>query len=397
MKHLRKVLCLTYDSHSRREGILRLASARNWLIDFKRAYELPEDWNCDGALFAADIYASEEGQRLLASLQRRHTPIVVLEGVDSQILKHPGVTGDDRAIGALAARFFNERHFHHAAFFSSHEATQLPCQTARLTGFREAWNGSTLDVWLWSMHASGKDFTDRDKLQAWLTDRLRQAKKPLAVFAWNDVDASQILSVCLQIGLSVPDDVAILGVDNLTDICDHTPVKLSAIKHDLARVGHVGAAMLERLMSGGTLKRRFVRIKPQGVVERESTPPLVVYSAAIKPIIDYIDRNLSHTFGAAEISHTFGAAEISQALNVPRGRLDYLFSRETGHSIGTEIATRRINKAKELMRQTDLSIDSIAQQCGYCTRSFFAKRFRHATGMAPSPGGRPPCPNPKVN
>ncbi len=373
MKHLRKVLCLAYDSQSRREGIIRFATRHNWFLEFKRTTNLPADWRGDGVLITQDLYESVDGQRLIKSAQRKGIPVVLLEA-DHPDATVPHVSGDDRAIGRLAAGCFNERHFQHAAFFSAYDRSQSVCQTARLAGFREAWTGLSLDVWLWANQVPEKDLENFDRLESWLKTKLRRTPKPLAVFAWNDVDASRILSVCLQAGLNVPGDVSILGVDNYTDICEHAPVKLSSIKHDLIRVGHVGAAMLERLMAGGKLLHRAVRVKPQGIITRESTTPLVVYPQEIRPVIAYIDGNLSHTFGAGEIS---------RALNIPRGRLDYIFKIKVGHSVGTEIATRRINLAKSLLRLSELSVDAIAQRCGYCNRSFFSKRFRQATGFAP--------------
>ncbi len=371
-----RVLCFTTDTQARRQGILRLAQRHGWFLEFKSIYDVTDDWQGDGVLMTSTGYGREAGQRFLKTLKERRTPVVLLEMPEPEGF-FPCVTGDNHAIGRLAAKHFNERKFRHAVFFATYDGVdnyQIPCQQARLDGFRAAWRGLTLNTWLWGKDSPAQTRNDPGELHAYLRARLRHAPKPLAVFAWNDFDASRLLNAAVEAGFTVPDDVAILGVDNYRDICESTPVKLSSIKHDLARIGHVGAAMLERLMSGGTLQRNFIRVKPQGIVTRASTDPLAVYRDELRPVMAFIDGNLTRAFGAAEIA---------AAVKMPRRRLDYLFKTEFRHSVGTEIAARRIALAKRLLRTTDLPIESITAQCGYCNRSFFSKCFQRATGTTP--------------
>ena len=209
----------------------------------------------------------------------------------------------------------------------------------------------------------------------WLMENLSSTPKPLAVFAWNDYDATHVLNACRRLDLRVPDDVAILGVDNNKVICEHQSVNISSIAHDHERVGYIAAATLERLMSGGPLPRPLLRVKPRGVVTRESTDTFAVNDPDLETAMDYISNNLSRPFGAAQIA---------LALGMPRIRLDRLFAAKLGRSAGTEIARRRLALSQKLLSSTDMSLAEIASHCGYCHASFFIRTFRRATGLTPA-------------
>ncbi len=259
----------------------------------------------------------------------------------------------------------------HAAFFSvRHNHTH----DLRIEGFRSKWAGRTFEQWLWPDEA-GEDVGNWRKMSEWLVKKLKDAPKPIAVFAWNDYDATHVLNACRRAELIVPDDVAILGVDDNRVICVHQSVSLSSIAHDHERVGYAAAATLERLMSGGKPKHQLIRVRPQGIVTRASTDTFAINDPELKPAIQYITRNLHRPFGAAQIA---------AALKIPRIRLDRMFARKLGHSAGTEIARRRLALAKKLLKGTDHSLSKIAEMCGFCHASFMIRTFRAATGMTPT-------------
>jgi LacI family transcriptional regulator len=231
-----------------------------------------------------------------------------------------------------------------------------------------------VEKWLWP-DATGGSRDDWRGMDTWLVAKLKSAPKPLAIFAWNDYDATHVLNACRLAELKVPDEVAILGVDNNPVICEHQSVNLSSIAHDHERIGYTAAATLERLMCGGEPTRRITRIKPRGVVARESTETFAVYDKDLMPAIDFIKRNLARPLGAAQIA---------AALKMPRIRLDRMFAAKLGHSAGAEIARRRVAEAKRLLSRTSLSLSEIASRCGYCHASFFIRSFKKATGLTPN-------------
>ncbi len=356
------------------EGIARLAGECGWHIRTESRRMPPTDWTGDGVLvMLEDIPVL---RRFISRVVKRGIPVVdLLEDLPNT--KVARVTGDNPEIGRMAALHFNERDFRHSAFFSvRHNHTH----DLRAAGFLEKWEGDTFEKWLWPDACKGS--IDNWKLMGeWLHEKLLAAPKPLAVFAWNDYDASHVLNACRKLDIKVPDEVAILGVDDNKVICEHQSVNLSSIAHDHQRVGYAAAATLERLMSGGKLQRTVMRIKPQGIVTRESTETFAVNDPVLRPAINYISRNLSHSFGAAQIA---------AALGIPRIRLDRLFAAKLGHSAGVEIARWRIALAKKLLTTSRDSLSEIAQKCGYCHASFFIRSFRRATGMTPTAWRRNP-------
>ena len=361
------LLLISADPPHRYQGIARLAGEHGWHLRAEARRSPPKDWHGDGVLVM--LNGDPALMKFAQSISRRKIPIVDLleECPDFEVTR---VTGDNPEIGRLAAAHFNERDFRHAAFFSvRHNHTH----DLRLEGFREVWRGEPIENWIWPDVAGAKK-DDWRKMSAWLVAKLKEAPKPFAVFAWNDYDATHVLSACRQAELKVPDEVAILGVDNNEVICEHQSVNLSSIAHDHERVGYMAAATLERMMSGGTPTRPITRIKPKGVITRESTETFAVYDKELQPAIDYIIRNLSHPLGAAQIA---------AALKIPRIRLDRMFAAKLGRSAGTEIARRRIAEAKRLLDGTDLPLAEIAARCGYCHASFFIRTFKRATGYTP--------------
>ena len=362
------LILISTDPPQRFQGIARLAGEQGWHIRTERRHEPPKDWTGDGVLvMLEDIPPLTD---FVKKIRRRRIPVVdLLE--DRPEVPLVRVAGDNPEIGRLAAEHFNARDFRHAAFFSvRHNHTH----DLRLEGFRCAWQGDDVETWLWP-DVAGSRPDDWTRMGSWLTNHLQKAPKPLAVFAWNDYDATHVLSACRNAGLQVPEEVAILGVDDNRVICEHQRVNLSSIAHDHERVGYMAAATLERMMSGGSEPRALVRVKPRGIVVRASTDTFAVNDPALRPAIDFIEKNLGRAFGAAQIA---------EALGIPRIRLDRLFAAKLGHSAGTEIARRRIAEAKRLLASTELSLAEIASYCGYCHASFLIRSFKKATGVTPA-------------
>ncbi len=362
------LVLISADPPHRFQGIARLAGECGWHIRTESRRMPPSDWSGDGVLVMLEDFPALK--KFISRMRKQNIPVVdLLE--DQPDIPVARVAGDNPAIGKLAAEHFNERDFRHAAFFSvRHNHTH----DLRADGFRSHWKGDTFEQWLWPDEAK-EDVGNWRKMSEWLVKKLKAAPKPIAVFAWNDYDATHILDACRRANLNVPDDVAILGVDDNRVICIHQSVTLSSIAHDHERVGYAAAATLERMMLGGKPTRPLIRVRPQGVVTRESTDTFAINDPDLKPAIEYIAKNLHRPFGAAQIA---------AALGIPRIRLDRMFARKLGHSAGTEISRRRLALAKKLLKGSDMSLAKIAKECGFCHASFMIRTFRAATGMTPT-------------
>lgn len=363
------LLLIDSPNAARLNGILRFAKEHRWHVMFEnRRGHRPEGWRGDGVL---TLLRDDPGQRaFVRDLRRRRIPVVDLsETVKGVSL--PRATGDNAIIGKLAADHFRERNFRHAAWFSSDWGA---VQEARCDAFRAAWSEGPFRRWVWAESRDGRAHGDWPAFLSWLGECLRSAPKPLAVFAYSDFDAMRVLNACGAVNLAVPEEVAILGVDDNPLICENQSVPLSSIRHDLETVGYDGAALLQRLMDGQDLSARTVRIPPRGIAARRSTDVMAVSDPTVRRALDIIARRLTHPIGGAQIA---------DALGLSRVKLDRLFATVLGHSVGDEILRQRIAKAKLLLRNGEDKLATVAAACGFCNAAYFVNRFKRETGLTP--------------
>ena len=208
----------------------------------------------------------------------------------------------------------------------------------------------------------------------WMAKTLKEAPKPVAALTYDEADAARLLDAAERIGVSVPEELAILSIGNDPIICENQSVPLSSIDQDLERGGYEAAAMLDRLMDGGRPPKDPVLISPNGICLRRSTDIMASSDPLVKNALDYI---------AAHISAPLGAAQIADALNVSRNILDKRFRADLNRSVGEEVKRQRLALAKLLLRNTGKSVSEIAAAAGFCTPSHLANTFRSDTKMTP--------------
>jgi len=309
----------------------------------------------------------------LVSYVRRLTIPVVDMGLYRPDIRLPRVVGDHRRIGILAAEHFSERGFRNIAWFST---AYSPIHEQRLGGLQDACALQAMNrplVWVWE-EACSESPDSWKRMRLWLERHLRAAPKPLAVFAHNDYDASKVEDVCRSAGLAVPEEVAILGVDDNELICLNQPVPLSSIAHDLARVGYEGAALLDRLIDGAPAPARPFLIQPSGVVLRRSTDLTAISVPALQLAVRFLKDN---------VSRSFGIEEVAAAAGVSRSTLDRLFLQHLNRSVHAEVQRIRIAAVKRLLLHSDLVVSEIASKTGFCHAQYLNNVFRRAESMTP--------------
>lgn len=337
-------------------GITRFAHDSGWFVTIDDREHPPVDWRGDGVL--ATIGQNRDS--LMGFVRRtckRGIPVVDLtDAVPS--LHIPRVCGDNIEMGRIAAGHFQERGFHRAAWFSSKwgNLQRLRFQGLVRNGFPDA-----------------TDLTGLDRPH--LAQRLSELPKPIAVFAYSDNDASRVLNACRDAHIAVPEEVAILGVDNNELICLNQSTPLSSIRHDLERVGYEGAALLQRLMDSTTaMPVKSILIKPCGVAVRQSTEVEAADSPLLRRAFAIIRRDISKSTGIEQI-----AAE----LGMPRKELNRIARQELGHSLTEELIRQRLARAKVLLADTDKTLLAIASETGFCHAAHLANAFRKAFGITP--------------
>lgn len=320
-------------------------------------------WKGDGIIARVNDLATAH------ALKQTGLPVIDLRasvpGIDL-----PVVGIENSKVVHMAVEHFLERGFRQFAFCGTPYG-QHRYQDERSDRFRGelAARGFSCHVY---QHPKAGMGTEREArhLMRWLTS----LPKPCALMTCHDDRGQQVLDACLRVGFSVPDEIAVLGVDNDEFLCHLTTPPMSSIDVDAPHIGYEAAALLELLMRGrppGKLPRFF---PPRRIVERQSTS-----------IIAVDDRHVANTARRIR-DHACTAMSVDQMLReVPLSRSAAYrrFRQHLGRSPKQEQMRLRINRARELLEDTDLSIAEVGQRIGYDEAKYFIHVFRQQTGTTP--------------
>ena len=317
-------------------------------------------WNGDGAIVRG------ENPRLARAVERLAGPVVDL--TPSRLLRRaPWVKSDDAAIAELAARHFLERGFRNFAFCGDSRFAWSARRGERFVRLvQEA--GFCCALYEPGRILSSGD-AEVDGIGAWLL----QLQKPMAVFACYDNRGQQLLEACRRVGLSVPEEVAVLGVDNDEVLCMLSPPPLSSIILNPERTGWEAAALLAALMEGRNPPSQPLLIPPVGIRIRQSTDILAVADAKIAAALKYIREHACESIGVTDVLRQTPMA---------RRSLEMRFERLLHRSPLAEILRVRLNRVRELLVGTELPIWEIAGRAGF-DPEYMSVVFKREAGMSP--------------
>jgi LacI family transcriptional regulator len=365
------LLALTDSHHGFFKGAARYAREHGWHVVADMIYtaKIPVGWRGDGILsFIGD--RDDLANFILSS----GLPAVEISMVRNDI-NLPRVEGDSDLIGRLAAEHFLERGFRHFAWAPFLDDV---VNAERYRGFanRLATANFTCNL-LPPANTRHSDDTTSDwaNRRKWLTRELNRLPKPLAVFAYNDCVAADIIDACDDAGLLVPEAVAVLGVDNDAILCECVRVPLSSVCHDLEGMAYQAAALLDRLMAGAQPPTEVIRVQPKGVITRRSTDIVAVDNLQLARALRFIRDH--YTTPLLGVQAVVAATEISRRL------LEKAFRREMNRSLNEEIGRVRLEKVKELLATTPMKVVDIAAVTGFSRPSHLFRTFRKIIGISP--------------
>jgi len=367
MKNANVLILMEWYDHRLREGIGRFAAEANWYVTVNDGCLLPRGWSGDGILALLN-----RRDDFIRYIRRRHVPCVDL-GAFRLDLPIPRISGDHRRIGETAADHLIERGYREAVYFSTED--QSP-HRLRGEGFCDrylALTGQLPSQLVWSRRAP-KALDDWKAQYAWLRRELRARPKPLAVFCYCDYDAAKIEAICLEAGFAIPGEIAILGVDNDTLVCENIRVPLSSVRHDLVRIGYEGAGLLNRLMAGAHPPDAPGLIPPRGVELRASTDDTTHTDPTVRALLQFFRENLGCSIGVDDAA---------RALKWPRHRLEEHVERTLGETVYATLIRLRLMEVKRALIRTDTSIKAIALATGFCHAQHLSNAFKKAEGITP--------------
>jgi LacI family transcriptional regulator len=285
----------------------------------------------------------------------------------------PSFNTDDHAIGRMGAKHLIERGFTRLAFCGYPTSPYLPWSFERAAGFQQY----AAEQEIPSVVRTGRHTTVRKwiNIQHELTAWLESLEKPVGLMAANDARARHVLEACRAIGLRVPEDVAVLGVDNDDVICELTDPPLSSIEHGAANLGYQAAALLDRLMHGKKPKSMNTAVPPKEVVARRSTDILAIEDPDVAAAMACIHENSCRPIRIADVV---------AAVQVSRSTLETKFKAVTGRTIHSEIRRLQIDSVRSLLATTDLPIKQIAAMAGFAHIHYMTTIFHQHTGWTPA-------------
>ena len=326
------------------------------------------------------ILTSEIGMTpaVTAAFAKLDIPMVVMSAPDPRLSERTSnlafVGMDEESIGALGAKYLASLGaFNSFGFVASYRG--LPWSDLRMQGFaRGARTSGGRSVRLFggpeNLSVAPGSPDDLKKLEAWLLD----LPKPAAIMADHDNRASQVIDCCKRLGLNMPGQVAVLGVDNDRVICDFTNPRLTSILPDHEQVGFRAAAQLAAMMRRkSSRKATVVRCPPKTIVVRETTRPLSPSGHLVHKALSFIDL---HACEGIRVT------DVVKHLGVSRTLADLRFREVENRTILDAIIERRLAEVVRLLVSTHDSITRISLVCGFKNPKHLKRLFKSRYGTA---------------
>lgn len=203
---------------------------------------------------------------------------------------------------------------------------------------------------------------------------LQELPRPLGMMACNDACGREVLQACTAAGLRVPDEVAVVGVDNDEMLCELSSPPLSSVALDLTKAGYEAAQLLDSLMNGQAVRERLVWVEPTRVAVRRSSDVVVQEDPVIARALQFIRDHARENLGVGNVAEDAG---------VSRRTLERRFYRALHRTVHSEIMRSHLDRAKVLLLETDLPCHRIASEAGFGSLKTFNREFGRKEGATP--------------
>ncbi len=347
-------------------GIARAtAYERPWIFETRHTHEADYSWILAHRMDGCIVEALD--QSLLDILRKTGKPVVNLSSLKSGF---PTIQYNEHAVGAMAAEFYFTHGFRR---FSCIYREDRPNERRRMAGFME---------WLDSRRLSGIaiKIKSSETRQGWqdyrrsITAGLKALQTPNAIFCTADYIGIWITEVCHEEGIKVPDQVAILGVDNDEILCSLTYPPLSSIAVPQEAAGAYALEILGYLLRGRRLPRMKL-LDPLGVVARQSTDILAVDDPDLVKALRYISDRADRPINLPDIF---------KAVMVSRRSLERRFADKLGRTPADEVRRVHLERAKTLLISTDWPIAKVAEKSGFSSAIWMSTVFRKQLCVSPA-------------
>jgi LacI family transcriptional regulator len=370
------VALLIETSNSYARGLLRgihayLHEHRPWSIYLPEAGrgDIPRtwlrSWGGDG------IIARIENKRIARIVRGCHVPAVDLSA-GRLVPELPCVETDNREIARMAFEHFYERGFRSFAYCSddrftwsvdrghwfSHFADEVECPCSVFGAGRRR---RTEAYWE----------ADDENLAAWIAS----LAKPCGLMACYDIRGRRVLEICRRLGVAVPDEIAVVGVDDDDLLCKLTDPPLSSVVPDTHRTGYAAAELLDAMMAGQPVEPGVRLVKPTGIVTRQSSDVLATCDAEVSSAVRFIR---DHACDGIKVD------DLLRAIPISRRVLESHFKKTLGWTPHEEILRVQLERVKHLLEDTDMPLTAIADRTGFKYVEYLSVVFKRHFHQTPS-------------
>ncbi len=286
----------------------------------------------------------------------------------------PTVQSDQHAIGVMAAEHLLERGFTRFAYFGysqfewSRRRYDAFSKTVQSAGFPcEEYLQSQTVSWGHQLPTWEEEI---ERVSQWISSR----PKPMGLMACNDFRGVQALDACRRANVAVPEEVAVVGVDNEILACELAHPSLSSIIPDCRRIGYEAARLLDHLMKGESFPIKPTYIPPLGIAVRQSTDVMAISDPIVADAMRFIRERACD---GIRIEDVLDHASVS------RSSLHRRFLASLDRTIHDAITGVRLQRVKQLLIETELPLKEVADRAGYSHVEYLIAAFRGATGSTP--------------
>ena len=296
--------------------------------------------------------------------------VAIAQDYKKKFASIPNVTGDYIGTGWMAARFFLDRGFKNFGFFGFNDVCW---SDERCDGFRHEVEAAGFGDSFYAYRMQEIDmvwYYQRNRLREWL----RTIPKPIAIMACDDNQGSNLIEACHGIGIKIPSEVSVIGVDNDETLCSLGSTTLSSVQVDIERGGWEAAALVERLVADPAAPAEDVVLKPVKIVQRMSTAAFATDDQQILKAILFIHKN---ALKKISVSDVMAEAALSRRL------LERRFKEVTGKTLYEYITDQKLKYFAEQLAETDEQVINIALSMGEIDTKSISRRFKQLYGCTP--------------
>ena len=320
--------------------------------------QLPRGWHGDG------VIARIGTEQMASELRAKRLPTVNVSGIELRGVKFPRVATDLGASAQLAADHFLERGFRHFAYFSLTGLDYVTTHQQAFVRAVEAGGGDFAALAVKPQAGAEPDWRlDLVKLGNWV----KSLPKPVAILCWNASGAREVIFACQEVGLQVPEEVAVLSQSNDEVLCEAAQIPISGVRVAADTIGFQAAKLLETLMCGGPPPKQPLYIAPTSIVARQSTDTLAIRDPALAKALSFIRFQATLPVRVGEVARHAG---------VSRRVLERRFLELLHRSPAEELRRFQLDRARQLLVETNLPMPVVAEKSGFGSQAYLSAVFR---------------------